>query len=92
MGAGFAKAAGASDLAALRNLPAETVLNTADDDPKAEPPGLILDGKLMQANIEQVFAKGAQAEVPWIVGSNNYEASRARPATSTPWGSSFTNG
>jgi para-nitrobenzyl esterase len=75
MGAAFAKAAGASDLAALRNLPAETVLNTADDDPKAQPPGLILDGKLMQANIEQVFAKGAQAEVPWIVGSNNYEAS-----------------
>jgi para-nitrobenzyl esterase len=75
MGSAFAKAAGASDLAALRNLPAETVLNTANDDPKAEPPGLILDGKLMQANIEQTFAKGAQAKVPWIVGSNSYEAS-----------------
>src|SRR5947209_4893617 len=75
MGSTFAKAAGASNLAALRGLPAETVLNTGNDDPKAEPPGLILDGKLMQANIEQTFAKGAQAKVPWIVGSNNYEAS-----------------
>jgi para-nitrobenzyl esterase len=75
MGSAFAKAAGAGDLAALRNLPAEIVLNTADDDPEAEPAGLILDGKLMQANIEQVFAKGAEAKVPWIVGSNNYEAS-----------------
>src|SRR3954454_4154845 len=75
MGTTFAKAAGASDLAALRALPAETILDTGNDDPKAEPPGLILDGKLMQANIEQIFAKGAQAKVPWIVGSNNYEGS-----------------
>jgi len=74
MGAAFAKAAGASDLAALRALPAETVLSTAADDPNAAPPGLILDGKLMQANIAEVFAKGAQARIPWIVGSNNYEA------------------
>ena len=69
MGAAFAKAAGASDLAALRALPAETVLSTAADDPNAAPPGLILDGKLMQANIAEVFAKGAQARIPWIVGS-----------------------
>ena len=75
MGTAFAKAAGASDLAALRNLPADTLLNTADDDPQAEPPGLIIDGKLMQANILEAFAKGAQAKIPWIVGSNNYEAS-----------------
>jgi para-nitrobenzyl esterase len=75
MGAAFANAAGASNLAALRDLPADTVLNTGSDDPKAEPPGLILDGRLMQADIMQTFAKGAQAKVPWIVGSNNYEAS-----------------
>jgi len=75
MGAAFAKAAGANDLAQLRNLPAETVLNAGNEDPAAEPPGLTLDGKLIAANIDQVFTKGAEAKAPWIVGSNDYEAS-----------------
>lgn len=74
MGEAFASAVGATSLAALHDLPADTVLNAADE-PQAEPPGLVLDGKLMQANIADTFAKGAEAKVPWIVGSNDYEAS-----------------
>jgi para-nitrobenzyl esterase len=75
MGTAFAALAGAPDLAALRKLPADVVLNLVSNLPAAEPPGLILDGKLMSANIDATFTKGGQAKVPWIVGSNNYEAS-----------------
>jgi para-nitrobenzyl esterase len=75
MSATFAKEVGANHLAALRNLSADTILGSGNHDPAAEPPGLILDGRLVQANVAEVFAKGGQAKVPWIVGSNSYEAS-----------------
>ncbi|GAC1334538.1 MAG: carboxylesterase family protein [Beijerinckiaceae bacterium] len=74
-GAAFAASAGASDLAALRKLPAEAVLGSADATNPSDAPGLILDGKLMPANVDQTFAKGAEAKVPWLVGSTDYEAS-----------------
>jgi para-nitrobenzyl esterase len=75
MSAAFAAQVGATDLATLRNLPAERILDSTNKDPTAEPPGLIIDGKLLPANVDRLFAKGAQAKVPWIVGSNDYEAS-----------------
>ena len=38
-------------------------------------PGPIVDGELVPTNIDRAFAEGKQAPVPWMIGSNNYEAS-----------------
>jgi para-nitrobenzyl esterase len=76
LGQAFAKSAGAADLAALRKLPADVVLGPPRLDVTApDGPGLIVDGKLISENAAQAFAKGHEAEVPWMVGSNDFEAS-----------------
>ncbi len=75
-GSDFAKSVGAQNLDELRKLPAATVLGPppADDDSGANP-GPIVDGVLVPENVDKAFAEGKQAPVPWIVGSNTYEAS-----------------
>jgi para-nitrobenzyl esterase len=85
MGSAFAQRVGASDLAALRNLSAETVLGPPDTDMTgSDEPELILDGKLISANVAAAFAAGNEAKVPWMVGSNNYEASLFAGALAKP--------
>ncbi len=75
-GIAFAKSAGAEDLDALRKLPVATILaGGAASVESGENPGPILDGKLIPENIDRAFAEGKQAPVPWMVGSNDYEAS-----------------
>jgi para-nitrobenzyl esterase len=76
-GVGFAKAAGALDLDALRRLPVEAFINGVsqpEDDPD-NGVGPIVDGVIAPENVDVAFAAGHEAKVPWIVGSNNYEAS-----------------
>jgi len=68
-GTAFAKSAGAADLAALRNLPASAVLESTENF------GPILDGTLLPANVDRTFGDGNETKVPWIVGSNDFEAS-----------------
>jgi para-nitrobenzyl esterase len=74
-GEAFAKAAGATDIAALRALPVEAVLAgqsaTTGSDGN---PGPIVDGVLVPENVDRAFAGGRQAPVPWLIGSNDYEA------------------
>ena len=75
-GSDFAKSVGAKGLDDLRKSPAATVLGPppADDDSGANP-GPIVDGVLVPEDVDRAFAEGKQAPVPWIVGSNTYEAS-----------------
>ena len=75
-GTAFERQTGAADLAALRALPVETMLKGAVGDVSSDlKPGPILDGRLIPENVDQAFAEGREAPVPWIVGSNDYEAS-----------------
>ena len=75
-GAAFAKSVGASDIAALRALPVSTILGGPMASVESgDNPGPIVDGELVPTNIDRAFAEGKQAPVPWMIGSNNYEAS-----------------
>jgi len=75
-GSAFARSAGAANLAALRKLPAAVVLGPEDARyAPLEGPWPILDGKLITGSVAQIFAAGNEAKVPWMVGSNDFEAS-----------------
>ncbi len=74
-GVAFARSAGVTDIAAMRTLPVETVLagqSAASGTNGA--PGPIIDGVLVTGNVDHAFAEGRQAGVPWLIGSNDYEA------------------
>jgi para-nitrobenzyl esterase len=73
----------APDLTALRALPADKVW----DGPATAPASPIVDGKLVQASTDVVFAKGRAAHVPYIAGSNSREESLIRwlPGTDERW-------
>jgi para-nitrobenzyl esterase len=65
---------GAADLAAMRALPAETILKT----PRRLTLGGIgpvVDGKFVLADPAYGFQQGKQAPVPFLLGANSYEAS-----------------
>lgn len=74
-GQAFAARADAADLAALRALPAETVLGSIalmskEDDRYSGP---MTDGTIVPANADAIFAAGKQARIPYIIGSNDDE-------------------
>lgn len=74
-GQAFAARAGAADPAALRALPAETVLGSIalmskEDDRYSGP---ITDGTIVPGNAGAIFAAGKQARIPYIIGSNDDE-------------------
>jgi para-nitrobenzyl esterase len=71
-GTNFATAAGASNLAALRALPASTVLNSGARGEQYLP---ILDGTILPADVDRTFGAGNESKIPWIVGTNDFEAS-----------------
>jgi len=73
-GTAFAKSLGVEgdDPAALRTLPAETILAAGDPAPLAGS-GPIIDGQLVTMDVADAFAKGLEAKVPYIVGSNSLE-------------------
>jgi para-nitrobenzyl esterase len=73
-GTAFAKGA---DLAALRALPAATVLGGINmiNKEDATYSGPITDGTIVPANADRLFAEGKQARVPAIIGNNDDELS-----------------
>ncbi len=73
-GTAFAKGA---DLAALRALPAATVLGgiTMMNKEEQSYSGPITDGEIVPGNADRIFAKGQQAPVPYLLGSNDDELS-----------------
>lgn len=81
LGQAFAQAlageGGDTRLHALRQLPAQQVLMAFGSDPAfANVDALpIVDGEVLPAEIHHIFARGEQADVPTLVGSNAYEGS-----------------
>jgi para-nitrobenzyl esterase len=80
VGAAFAAANGitgddAAQVAALRALPAETLMKPAAGLDAPDAPGPIIDGALVPQTVAEAFAAGRQAPVPFILGGNSYEAS-----------------
>ena len=73
-GAAFAKSLGAQgdDPAALRAIPAEKILAAGDPAPLGGS-GPIIDGQIVTMDVSDAFAKGLEAKVPYIVGSNSLE-------------------
>ncbi|HEV7313915.1 carboxylesterase/lipase family protein [Sphingopyxis sp.] len=71
----FATRAGAADVAALRALPAETVLGSVALMSKEEDrySGPMTDGTIVPAGAETIFAEGKQSRIPYIIGSNDDE-------------------
>jgi len=68
----WADSLGATNLADLRALPAETVLDEAQ---KKGAPGFspVIDGKLLTEPVPETFAAGKQAHVPLLAGWNRDE-------------------
>lgn len=72
-GAAFATSLGvADDPAALRAIPAEKIIAAGDPSPLGGS-GPIIDGEVVTTDVADGFAKGAEAKVPYIVGSNSLE-------------------
>lgn len=75
-GVKFAEGLGAADLAALRALPVDKAWGPALTNIEGTAnPGPIVDGVVVPENVNRAFAEGKEAKVPWIVGSNTFEAS-----------------
>ena len=76
-GAAFAKDAGVAgdDPAALRAIPAETVLGKINfiNSDEARYSGPITDGRIVTGDTDVLFAAGKQARIPYVVGSNSDE-------------------
>jgi para-nitrobenzyl esterase len=73
-GVGRARLWGAASLAAMRALPAETIVAT----PRRLALGAlgpVVDGKYVLENLTDAFAEGKQAPVPFLLGANSFEAS-----------------
>jgi para-nitrobenzyl esterase len=77
-----------ADAAALRALPAETILAGGDPNPMWGG-GPIIDGQLLRDDVADAFARGAQAPVPYLVGSNALELAGLTPATPWVFGDAF---
>ena len=80
LGAAFATANGATgddaaQVAALRALPAATLMAAAAGLDAPDAPTPIIDGKLVPTTVAKAFAAGKQANVPFMLGGNSYEAS-----------------
>jgi len=80
VGLRFAEANGihgddAAAAAALRALPAEALNAPYGAIGGADTPGAIIDGRIAVEPFPDVFAKGGQARVPYLVGGNSFEAS-----------------
>ena len=65
----------AAAAAALRALPADALNAQVSGLGDPAIPNPILDGKILTQGIDQAFAKGEEAHVPYLEGGNSYEAS-----------------
>lgn len=72
-GVAFAKALGVTsdDPAALRALTAEQIVAQPDFSPFNG--GVTIDGKIVTMDVDEGFTRGAEAKVPYIIGSNGLE-------------------
>ncbi len=73
---------------ALRDLPAEVVAGiTEGADPDVLPVTMpMIDGKFLVENVDDAFAAGREAMVPFIIGGNSWEAALMGTTRSDPEG------
>jgi para-nitrobenzyl esterase len=76
-GVAFQRSVGAADLAALRRLPADRLVAAQ---PPAMPP--IVDGHVLPGAPAQLYARGAAADVPLLLGTVRDEALGVPPVAS----------
>ncbi|HYL35693.1 MAG TPA: carboxylesterase family protein [Bryobacteraceae bacterium] len=69
----FAKSVGADSLAALRAKPAEELLKAQAG------ASAVVDGWFLPADVNAIFARGKQNDVPTLIGSNNDEGMSLTP-------------
>lgn len=74
-GQAYGDSQAAATLEAMRAIPVETLLQGAPTLERGGGAGPIIDGVVVPENVDAAFAAGTEAKVPWIVGSNTYEAS-----------------
>ena len=74
LGRAFAAAVGARSLAALRAMPARELLQATRSSPESAAFQPDVDGDFLTEDPQRVFARGAQARVPLLVGTNSEEA------------------
>jgi para-nitrobenzyl esterase len=74
LGRAFAEKMGVTatdDVAALRAIPAQRIIDAGDPENSTEGP--MIDGKILLSRADVAFAKHAEAPVPLIIGSNALE-------------------
>jgi para-nitrobenzyl esterase len=82
-GQAFAESLGVRtrDAAALRAIPLERIVAAGDPPSLSYGGGPVLDGVLLTDEVDAAFARGAQARVPFLLGSNSAEFPWAREGT-----------
>jgi para-nitrobenzyl esterase len=69
----FAASAGATNLAALRSLSSEQILEAAMAD-KSIKEGIVVDGYVLTTDVRTIYAEGKEARVPLLAGWNADES------------------
>ncbi|WP_442681516.1 carboxylesterase family protein [Sphingomonas sp. ASY06-1R] len=78
----FAASQKASSLAALRAIPAETLLSAQSDAGRRFGP--VIDGYFLPEQPAVTYSEGRAAKVPLLIGSNSQEAAASAVLTDTP--------
>ncbi|MGI9142682.1 MAG: carboxylesterase/lipase family protein [Fluviibacter sp.] len=71
----FMQSLGVTTLKALRELPADQLLITATEFNEGEFGGSFVDGQIIVGNSVPLFAAGKQHQVPFMIGTNSWDAS-----------------
>ncbi len=75
MDARFMASIGAKDLKEARSLPADRILVTPQEFQEGDFSGSFIDGEVIVGDPIPLFAEGKQAPVPFIIGTNSWDAS-----------------
>jgi para-nitrobenzyl esterase len=66
---------GVKSLKELRGLPAQKLVLTAAEQKAGEFSGSMIDGQILKGDPVPLFAAGQQAKVPFMIGTNSWDAS-----------------
>lgn len=75
MDANYMTTLGVEDLRGMRALPADKLLLTPKDFQAGEFGGSMVDGKIIVGDPIRLFAEGKQHKVPFMIGTNSWDAS-----------------
>lgn len=75
MDANYMASLGVKDLQGMRALPADKLLLTPKDFQEGEFGGSMVDGQIIVGDPIQLFAEGKQHKVPFMIGTNAWDAS-----------------